>query len=524
MGEYAGGEKLQTAWRWAALSCVILAAAHAVLLASLRLYPFVDLPNHLASATILRFAGQPGNRLAEFYTVPTLFKPNVTHLAFCGLPIFPTVETANAVFFAAYAVLVPLIMLLSLRALGGNPWFGLLSFLPLYNFNVGWGLVDSVAAIPLTLLLFLLLVRHFERPTAWTSAAASAALALIFFAHAQALLFGLVLFGAMAVVRFRGSVGRTVRHLLLAVPAVAVFGVWWVRDWARTEPSGNSMGTFQALREYYLHGYLRSFPHRLSPLAFADNTFLGKSPWELAVEGAFFGLLCLLAIVALRRKLQVRDATSGWSRLEAPLVLLGCSTACYFFLPEDLPGHQFVSQRFAVFVLLAIALTAGVMAERFVGRIAIGAIAAAALLHLVVWSSYFFAFQDACAGFDHRVLPPADRGPMAALIYDRYFRGQPVFIHFPNYQIIWNRGLATTKLVDFRFGVVRRRVSTDVLPVYHDWVGPEDPYRGWYAALPAIVVRGTIPEADRAYLDGFEVAASAGAWSLFERHDARAAP
>src|SRR5262249_29596818 len=144
----------------------------------------------------------------------------------------------------------------SLRALGGNPWFALLALLPLYNFSVGWGLVDSVAAIPLTLLLFLLLVRHFARSTAWTSLAASAALALIFFAHAQALLFGLVLFGVMAVVRFRGDIGRTARHLACALPAAAIFGLWWVRDWARTEPSGDSMGTFHALRDYYLHGYL----------------------------------------------------------------------------------------------------------------------------------------------------------------------------------------------------------------------------------------------------------------------------
>ena len=512
------------AWRWARISCIVVAAAHAVLIASLRLYPFVDLPNHLASATILRFAGQPGNRLADFYTVPTLFKPNVTHLAFCGLPVFPTVESANTAFFIAYVVLVPLITLLCLRALGGNPWLSLLAFLPLYNFSVGWGLVDSVAAIPLTLLLFLLLVRHFERPTAGTSVATSVALALIFFAHAQALLFGLVLFGTMAVVRFRGGIGRTVRHLLLAVPAVGIFGLWWVRDWAKTEPSGSSTGTFHALADYYLHGYLPSFPHRLSPLVLADNTFLGKSFPYVAVGLAFFGLLCVLAIAGLSRMVRAVGGRATWSRLEAPLTLLACSTGCYFLLPEDLPGHQFVSQRFAVFVLLALVLTAGVAAGRLLGRLAIGAIVAAVVLHLVLWSSYFLAFQDACKGFDRGILPKDDRGPMAALIYDRYFRGQPVFIHFPNYEIIWNRGVATTKLVDFRFGVVRRRVTADELPVYHDWVGPEDPYRGWYAALPAIVVRGAVPETDRSYLEGFRVAATAGSWTLYQPSGPKGAP
>ena len=505
------------AWRWASVCCAAVAAAHAILLGALRLYPFVDLPNHLAAATIFRHVGEPGNVLARFYTVPTLFKPNVIHLAICGLPIFPTVEAANTVFFCLYALLVPLSTLLILRALRGNPWFALLSVLSLYNFSVGWGLVDSVAAIPLTLLLFLLLIRHFARPSVWTSLATALALTLMFPVHAQASLFALVLFGAMAVVRFRGDVWRTLRHLLLAVPAVAVFALWWVKDWARSEPSGSSLGTFQALWDYYTHGYFGSFPHRLSPLVLADNTFLGKSFPYLAAEGAFFALLLVLAWVGLRRRIRSDEAGDWRARIEAPLVLLGCSAGCYFFLPEDLPGHQFVSQRFAVYVILALAIVAGVLADRSIRRFELAAIAVAVALHLVLWGGYFLAFQRECAGFDRSVLPDPERGPMAALIYERYFRDQPVYIHFPNYQIIWNRGVATTKLVDFRFGVVRRRVSADVLPIYHDWVGPQDPYRGWYSGLSAISVRGAIPASDAAQLGEFKVTAQSGAWSLYER-------
>ena len=504
-------------WKWASVTCAIVAAVHAILLGTLRLFPFVDLPNHLAAATIFRHVGEPGNALADFYTVPTLFKPNVIHLAICGLPIFPTVEAANTVFFSLYALLVPLATLLILRALRGNPWFALLSVVSLYNFSVGWGLVDSVAAIPLTLLLFLLLIRHFAHPSPWTSLATSISLTLMFLVHAQASLFALVIFGAMAVVRFRGDVGRTLRHLLLAIPAVAIFGLWWVADWARSEPSGSSLGTFHALRDYYAHGYLGSYPHRLSPLVLADNTFLGKSLPYLAAGAAFFVLLLVLNAVELRRTLRSRDGGDWRARIEAPLVLLGCSAACYFFLPEDLPGHQFVSQRFAVYVILALAIVAGVLAERSIRRFELAAIAVAVALHFALWGGYFSSFQRECAGFDRSVLPAPERGPMAALIYERYFRDQPVYIHFPNYQIIWNRGVATTKLVDFRFGVVRRRVSSEVLPIYHDWVGPQDPYRGWYSGLSAVLVRGTIPAPDAEQLGAFKVTAKSGAWSLYER-------
>ncbi len=491
---------------------------------TLRLHPFVDVPNHLAAATIIRHAGEPGNVLADFYAVPTLFKPNAFHLAFCWLPIFRSAEAANAAFFCLYVLLVPLLTFLVIRDLDGEPWLALLSFLPLYNFNVCWGLVGFVASVPLTLLLFRILSRHLEGPTTGSAIAVVGTLVLFFFVHAQATLFAALLLVTMTAVRLRGSLLRGVRHLLLTLPALTIFALWWVRDWASTEPSGDPMGTFVALRDYYLHEYLASLPRRSSPLFLADNTFLGTSAPYVAAGAAFFLVLGGFAATGVVRWIRSSDLGNGRRRLEAPLVLLGCSTACYFLLPENLPGHQFVSQRFSVVVLLALVILAGALARGPARRLAVGTAVAAACLHAALWTSYFLSFQGENAGFDRRLLPDASRGPMAGLIYERYFRDRPVYIHFQNYQIVWNRGIATTKLVDFRFGLIRRRVPETVLPVYRDWPGPEDPYRGWYSDLPSILVRGAVPPEDARYLREYRVAARRGAWSLYEKPASPAAP
>ena len=74
---------------------VLCLSMHTILIASIRLYPFLDTPNHLAMATIYRYYGQPGNHFTDYYLIDTFLKPNVFHLFFCSSKLFPSVEFAN---------------------------------------------------------------------------------------------------------------------------------------------------------------------------------------------------------------------------------------------------------------------------------------------------------------------------------------------------------------------------------------------------------------------------------------------
>ena len=111
-------EQSKAAYRGKTLFWVIFVlclSMHTILIASIRLYPFLDTPNHLAMATIYRYYGQPGNHFADYYLIDTVLKPNVFHLFFCGSTIFPSVEFANKVFYPRiYIILLPLSTLLCL--------------------------------------------------------------------------------------------------------------------------------------------------------------------------------------------------------------------------------------------------------------------------------------------------------------------------------------------------------------------------------------------------------------------------
>ncbi len=173
---------------------LILIGLHLLLICTQRLYPFTDLPNHLAAATISRYYDDPSNRFAEFYALDRFLKPNVFHQSFCGLPLFPSVEAANRAFLCLYVLLLPLSVLLVIKRMGGNRWFAFLSFLLLYNYNASWGFVGFIFALPLVLISLLVSTGFIERPTPLRGFASAGLLAALFFVHALAALFSVLLY------------------------------------------------------------------------------------------------------------------------------------------------------------------------------------------------------------------------------------------------------------------------------------------------------------------------------------------
>jgi len=115
---------------------------HIILICSLRIYPFIDLPNHLSEATILRYYNDGTNEFSKFYSIHLFPKPNIFHMVFCSLKIFPSPEAGNTLFYSLYVLLLPLSILLVIKKIGGNPWFSLLAFPFIYNYNVSCGLTE----------------------------------------------------------------------------------------------------------------------------------------------------------------------------------------------------------------------------------------------------------------------------------------------------------------------------------------------------------------------------------------------
>ena len=120
-----------------------------------RLYPFLDIPNHQALASIYNSYGDPDNQLEKYYTFDIFPKPNVFHMIFCGSKLFSDIQLANKVFYFIYVTFFMLGILFLIIRCGGNIWYTLLAFILLYNINVGYGFTGFTFSIPVVLFLVL---------------------------------------------------------------------------------------------------------------------------------------------------------------------------------------------------------------------------------------------------------------------------------------------------------------------------------------------------------------------------------
>jgi hypothetical protein len=480
-----------------------LIALHLALVLSARLYPFTDLPDHLAAATIARHAGDASSPLAHYYRVEAFLKPNTFHVWFCSLPLFPSAEAANRALFALYVVLFPLSVLLALRKVGGSPRFAFLSFLFVYNFNVSWGFAGYTLAVPLALLFCRSFVLD-ERGVSGAprAAGAAASLVLLYFVHVLAALFCVLILFLRLVSRGSGGRRAVAASVSAALPLALLVFTWWrgeSRDYA-----GTGLGQF--LGEYYRSAFAATFPDRRS-IFILDNYHLfdGVRGYVIA---AFFSLgVVVPAAAALRAR--GRGAPGV-------LPLLAGASLCCLLLPNALPQQSVLYERFSVFVMLALILFAASRLPARLPSAAAGALAALAVLHFLLWANYFFAFNRENTGFDRAFLRPETGGKkLAGLVIDYKFRGRPTYIHFPSYYIVWEKEVATASLADFRFGAVRRGVNGVELPRYLEWAGKRGDYDGRYRDMDYLLVRGgAAPE-------GFALERAVGKWALYRTADAR---
>jgi hypothetical protein len=141
------------------------------------------------------------------------------------------------------------------------------------------------------------------------------------------------------------------------------------------------------------------------------------------------------------------------------------------------------------------------------------------IAHLVLWWSNFNAFNRENEGFTPEFFPDQWKGKiLSGMIYDYTWRGRPAYIHYPGYYITWKKGIATTSIVGYRFGAVRRKAKLPVFPAYLEWIGRFQKYDGRYSDLDYLIVRGAVPAGREDEIAGFEPLRSAGEWRLLKNN------
>lgn len=479
------------------------------LLLSMDLFPFVDLPNHLAEASIFKYY-EPGNLIGQYYTPTPWYFPNTFHTVFCSL--FPSVEWGNKIFHVLCIVALQVSVFLVIKELNGNPWYGLLAILFTYNYNVSFGFVGFAVSIPFLIFMFYAILLYIRTGRVYLTVVIALLLLLLFFMHAQNALMGLVMYGCMLLYHFRRSVKQLLIHAVtVPLPLVIIIFTWWyTRD--EQEP-GES--TFDYLIDYYSSTYFAEFLMR-ARIIVLDNFQLREGLPGLVIA-SFFSLCVLFPLLAARPwKRKISLPSFGPNLIYAGIFFL-ITFACYLFVPDKLPGQTPLFQRFCTIVILSFIIMSSILIRDYHRPWLKYFVVFTVGIYAVLWSEYIISFNR-----ENREFNPAffeGVGPeqtLAGLIYESRYRGRKVYIHFPNYYIVWRGGIAASKIIDYRFGVVRRTSSEDSLPYYHELIGDDYGYQPQYRDLDYLLVRGAAPQSPDSNLDSFVLEKRSGPWALYK--------
>ena len=121
--------------------------------------------------------------------------------------------------------------------------------------------------------------------------------------------------------------------------------------------------------------------------------------------------------------------------------------ACFLLIPLHLPGYRFLYSDF-LFSFFLRRLSGSILARQYTGRTLCGFAVIAACIHFLCWADYIRDFNRENAGFTKEFFDSVDnRNIMTALISDDSFRGRPLYKQFVDYFMVWNKGIATTRLL-----------------------------------------------------------------------------
>ncbi len=454
----------------------VLLVAYVLLVAGQRLYPFVDLPFHLAEAVIFKLSETPV--FSKFYAVREGIDPNSFHYLFCSL--FENVETGNRYYYMVYAAVLPLVTCLVIFQQGGNWKFSFLSFLFIFNYNVTFGFAGFTLAIPFVLLTFYLLCSKRN----WAEIALVLVLIALFYIHVLALLFSLFLTVAIRIVQAE-NISGFFKRIWVVIPVLILFFIW------QTHAFGNEESTLAFLMDYYLNSYWQEFYLR-SKIFIYDNFVLAEGlPGILFALLVCFTVFLPIAINFSKYRFSISRIFAFAKQHKESMVFVGVCVICCFFLPNELPGQGILYQRFSVLLFLSIIIAGSLLYKDSIAKFwQVGALLVV-LMHGALWYNYLSAFNRENESFNPSLFKKIPEGaPMGSVIIDYKYNGRPVYIHFSNYHIVWSQGIATTKVIDYRFGSIKRIASKETLPEYQEWSGTAGLIPEEYKNLKYLLIKG----------------------------------
>lgn len=398
--------------------------------------PLLDLPQHLAIATILRHLGEPAWGFDRIFEAEwTEITPYWLHYLGLWLLSFPfSVETAGRVYLTLYALALPWAAGSLCAALGRPRTVGLMAAPLVLGSNLYFGFLAYCTGAVLLLFALAALERHRQSRGSQSALALALLTVALFFAHVQALAF-FVLCAVLLAIRDGTSFRARARTLVPLAPAVlGLAAPWAYRQFVENAPRryfGRVGGTLGVQFQPFWDN-VAAFPSAVAG-SFRD----GSDSW---IFGAWVVAVALLAFRGRSPSGErTPDRAARWSALLATVAL-----ACYFLTPMSIRGQWNINPRFAflaALLVLPLVRTTGPWGTRPVIATAL----ALSLLSGLNAVRVHRAFDREVGPFGQALnaIPPRQR--VLGLIYDR--RGETFerwpYLHFAQYAVVRHGGMAS---------------------------------------------------------------------------------
>lgn len=457
-----------------------------VIISCIRLFPFIDIPFHLALGVIYKYYGLEGNLFDTFYMIPALLKSNIFHLFFVNLPFLGEVETANKIFYLLYSVIFPLSVLFLIRTFGGNPWFTLLSFFYVFNFVCAWGFTGNTISLPFIFINFGIYYRYFTCKRNSLLIVIFVMNLLIFFSHFQTAIYSLFLFILFSLLFLEKNIRYVLKIFAVAIPVVLVMAYVYYLDAANPDK-----GLAGYMFEYFRYEFLNSLFEKIQIIFINEHYHWAAEPYG-GIIGSVISFIVLIPLFLFLLSKNIRYKEKN----KKTLFLLGLilsSLFFYFLLPFDIPGQNIVSYRFSIYIFTGLIVFFSI--QNYSGsfrRIYFPVLVFCLLVFTGYSAEYFLSFQKENENFSGEYFSGLNQNDrLGGLIYVPHYRGRPVYIHYNNYYTVWKKGISTG-YVDYRYAFLKRKVDKNLLPPPNEWIAVFNKYNDEFADLEYVLVRDTV--------------------------------
>lgn len=207
--------------------CVIaLTAAMLTPIWASDLLPFTDYPVHLAMA---QSAGIPGrsqsfgvDRFETHWFTPYSVAYQVMIQAGRVFPI----EMTGKIMISLYLITTPLLLMRLLKTLGKPPYLALPFYLMLYNFNVSWGFLPFLTAVPILFEIIVQIVLYLKRPTLPRGFLLAGWLILLFFTHLFALVIAMAIMVGTGLTVAASGKRSALSIMITSIPVAVIVAAW----------------------------------------------------------------------------------------------------------------------------------------------------------------------------------------------------------------------------------------------------------------------------------------------------------